>query len=321
MSAPARLAARTFAVYQICLHMQTILGAGGAIGRLLATELYAYTDIVRLVSRRPERVQPSDALFPADLLDADATRRAVEGSAVVYLTAGLPYHTKTWERDWPLLIDNVLDACASTGAKLVFFDNVYSYAPDQLDGMMETARVAPATRKGRVRAAVATRVLEAHRSGRVSALIARSADFYGKGIANSVLNDLIITKLQTGKRPQWLCDADQPHNFTLVSDAARATAQLGNDPEAYGQVWHLPTVSEAPTAREWIAHFGGNQAPQLLRPWLVRLLGLGIPALGALHEMLYQYDRPYRFDSSAFTARYGWSATPIAAAVADIMYT
>ena len=298
--------------------MQTILGAGGAIGTHLATDLRRYTDQIRLVARHPKAIHPEDELVAADLLDAAATDRAVAGSTIVYLTAGLPYKTKLWERDWPRLIDNVLFACEKHRAKLVFFDNVYSYAPDQLDGMTEQARVAPATRKGKVRATVAECVLQAHTDGRVQTLIARSADFYGKGVKNSVLNDLIVSKLQAGSRPQWLCAADQPHNFTLVNDAARATAQLGNDAEAYGQVWHLPTSTEAPTALEWIARFGGSGTPQLLKPWLVRLLGLGIPALGALHEMLYQYDRPYRFDSSAFTARYGWAATPIDEAVRSI---
>ncbi|MBD0278259.1 MAG: NAD-dependent dehydratase, partial [Flavisolibacter sp.] len=36
--------------------MQTILGAGGAIGKELAKELYRFTDKVRLVSRTPETI-------------------------------------------------------------------------------------------------------------------------------------------------------------------------------------------------------------------------------------------------------------------------
>ena len=298
--------------------MQTILGAGGAIGTLLASELHRYTDRVRLVSRHPVAVHPDDELHPADLLDAEATRRAVAGATVVYLTAGLKYHTATWERDWPVLMTNVLDACAAAGARLVFFDNVYAYAPDQLGGMTEDARVAPVSRKGKVRAAVAAQVLAAHRTGRVETLIARSADFYGKAIQNSVLVDLVAAKTAAAKRPQWLVDARQPHNFTYVPDAARATAQLGNDPTAYGQVWHLPTSTAAPTGEEWARLFGSPEPPQVLGSGVLRVLGWFVPALGALHEMLYQYDRPYRFDSRKFTARYGWAATPVAEAVRQI---
>lgn len=44
--------------------MQTILGAGGAIGIDLAKELLAYTDKIRLVSRNPVKVNAGDELFP-----------------------------------------------------------------------------------------------------------------------------------------------------------------------------------------------------------------------------------------------------------------
>lgn len=48
---------------------QTILGAGGAIGRELAPALLQYTDRIRLVSRNPKKVNPSDEVFAADLPD------------------------------------------------------------------------------------------------------------------------------------------------------------------------------------------------------------------------------------------------------------
>lgn len=46
--------------------MQTILGANGTIGSVLAKELMNYTDRIRLVSRNPRKVNESDELFPAD---------------------------------------------------------------------------------------------------------------------------------------------------------------------------------------------------------------------------------------------------------------
>lgn len=47
--------------------MQTILGANGTIGSVLATELIKYTDSIRLVSRNPKKVNETAELFPADL--------------------------------------------------------------------------------------------------------------------------------------------------------------------------------------------------------------------------------------------------------------
>jgi len=43
--------------------MQTILGAGGAIGTELAKALTKYTNKIRLVSRNPKKVNPGDELL------------------------------------------------------------------------------------------------------------------------------------------------------------------------------------------------------------------------------------------------------------------
>ena len=90
--------------------MQTILGAGGSIGTELANELTAYTNKIRLVSRHPQKVNPTDELFPADLTNAEETDKAVAGSEIVYLVAGLEYKLSVWQHQWPELMRNVLDA-------------------------------------------------------------------------------------------------------------------------------------------------------------------------------------------------------------------
>lgn len=40
--------------------MQTILGAGGNIGRLLAKELRNYTKEIRLTNRNPKKINDTD---------------------------------------------------------------------------------------------------------------------------------------------------------------------------------------------------------------------------------------------------------------------
>jgi nucleoside-diphosphate-sugar epimerase len=107
--------------------MQTILGAGGVIGSELAKSLPKFTNQIRLVSRNPKKVNQSDEIVSADLLNGEQTLKAVEGSEVVYLTAGLPYNIKIWQSQWPTIMRNVIGACVQHNAKLVFFDNVYSY--------------------------------------------------------------------------------------------------------------------------------------------------------------------------------------------------
>lgn len=47
-----------------------------------------YTDEIRLVSRNPQKVNATDELLSADLLDPEDVKRAVEGSSVVYIAVG-----------------------------------------------------------------------------------------------------------------------------------------------------------------------------------------------------------------------------------------
>ncbi|MEL6393455.1 MAG: NAD-dependent epimerase/dehydratase family protein [Bacteroidota bacterium] len=324
--------------------MQTILGATGHIGRPLGAELSKYTDRIRLVSRNPQKVNPNDELHPADLLNPEEVVKAVEGSEIVYLTIGLPYRDHIWQKHWVPLIESVIAACKAAKAKLVFFDNVYMYAPDQIDGMTEDAVVNPATVKGQIRAEVARQVLDAHHSGSMQTLIARAADFYGPNCSSSVIHETVIVAASKGKTMRWLYDQSQPHNFTYTPDAAKATAQLGNDPEAFGRVWHLPS-SEAFTGWEWMQKIWtsagrsiaetpenrGRLYPQnrkhadappkmsTLGGFLMQTIGLFIPDLKSLHKMRYQYQNPYRLDDSAFTARYGWQATDADEAIGQIL--
>lgn len=295
--------------------MQTILGAGGAIGGELAKVLSSYTAKVRLVGRRPEKVNETDELIAADLLNRDDTLRAVAGSEVVYLTAGLPYNAAVWETAWPKLMSNVIHACREYGSRLVFFDNVYMYDRNHLKGMTEQTPVHPSSRKGRVRASVVRMIMDEVEKGGLTALIARSADFYGsEKQKTSVLSEMVIKPLNDGKKAIWMGSARYVHSFTYVPDAAKATALLGNTADAWNQVWHLPTAPNPYMGKEWIELVAG----QLRRParqvsipgWMMRISGLFVPLMKELAEMVYQYDRDYVFDSSKFENRFRLAATP-----------
>ncbi len=295
--------------------MQTILGAGGTIGLELARILPEYTNRVRLVSRNPKRVIPSNELFAADLLKQADVMSAVEGSEVVYLVVGLPYKVNVWREQWPAVMRHTLEACKAHGCKLVFFDNIYMYDRDHLCPMDENTPIRPTSKKGVVRAEVAHRLMHAVEKGEVEALIARSADFYGPGRQkNSVLTQTVFERLAVGKSAQWLLSVDHKHAFTFTPDASRATALLGNTEDAYGDVWHLPTASEPMTGNQWIEaiarEFGVKARVQIATHSLMTMMGLFAPALREMKEMAYQYDRDYDFISDTFNKRFNFEPTP-----------
>jgi nucleoside-diphosphate-sugar epimerase len=294
--------------------MQTILGANGNIGKPLARELMSYTDKVRLVSRNPIKVNETDELLPADLSEHGAVDRAVRGSEVVYLVVGFEYKTQVWEEKWPVLMRDTIDACAKYGAKLVFFDNVYMYGKNMISHMTEETAVDPPSRKGAVRKRISEMLLDASGEGWIKALIARSADLYGPENNNDFITQMVIKNLREGKKAMWFVSSDIRHSFTYSPDAAKATALLGNTPDAYGQVWHLPTETRKITGREMItmiaSEMGAEKKISLLPKFMLLPLGLFIPIMKEMREMIYQFDRDYFFDSSKFTRRFGITATP-----------
>ncbi len=248
----------------------------------------------------------------ADLLDARGVWGAVDEGSTVYLLAGLPYDTRIWREQWPKIMSNVIEACAARNARLIFFDNVYMYG--RVDGVMtEETPVKPNSRKGEVRARIAADLLAAANSGRLQACIARSADFYGPGAANSVPHQLVFTPMSKGKPAQWLVNPDVPHSFTFTPDCGRALHVLAAADDVWGRVWHLPTAAPPLTGTEFvrIAARALRVEPRvkILRPWMVRMAGLFNRTIAELGEMLYQYEVPYVFDSSKFERRFAFSPT------------
>ena len=293
--------------------MQTILGANGTIGSLLAKELTTYTDHVRLVSRNPKKVNETDELFPADLSQPEQVEKAIAGSAIVYLVVGLEYNLKAWQDKWPKLMQATIDACIKHNAKLVFFDNIYLYDVNAIPHMTEGSDINPSSKKGMVRRQIADMLMTAVKSGKLNGLIARSADFYGPNNDKSFLIEVVYKNIKKGKRPNWFIKADKKHSFTYTPDAAKATAILGNTAEAYGQVWHLPTDKNTLTGKEMISLFTKEMnVPDkifVLPMWLLKLLGLFMPLMKEMPEMMYQYDRDYVFDSSKFQEHFNFSPT------------
>ncbi|WP_295122381.1 NAD-dependent epimerase/dehydratase family protein [uncultured Chitinophaga sp.] len=292
--------------------MQTILGANGVIGKELSKALVPYTSAIRQVSRKPQKVNATDEVFAADLTDYQQTLKAVEGSSVTYLTVGLRYHYKTWQRLWPLIVQNVINACKISGSKLVFFDNVYMYG--KVDGWMtEETPYRPASKKGKIRTMIAQTLHDEMQRGALPVIIARAADFYGPGAENSIPNILVLNNLNKGAKPQWMGDSNTRHSFTYTPDACRAVALLGNTPSAYNQVWHLPTDKNALTGKEFIRAaceiYGKETKFSVLPTWMLRLAGLFKAEMGELVEMMYQYDYDYLFDSSKFENAFQFKPT------------
>lgn len=267
---------------------------------------------LRLVGRYPRPVEEAAETVAADLTNPDQTLRAVYGSSVVYLLAGLKYDTHVWAEFWPRIMNNAIEACKRAGARLIFFDNVYMYG--RVSGpMTEETPFNPCSRKGDVRARIASMLLDEIRAGNLQAMIARSADFYGPNARTSLPGIMVFGRYARGASAMWLVNDDVSHSFTYTPDAAESLALLAESNSAWNQTWHVPTAGNPPTGKSFIltaaTAFGVKPRYRVLRPPLLHLAGLFNADARETCEMLYQNDSPYVFDSGKFNDAFGFQPT------------
>jgi nucleoside-diphosphate-sugar epimerase len=283
--------------------MHTILGAGGAVANALTRELSDRNETICLVSRKPITSQAKNVSWQkADLLNAAEVMQSAKGSTVIYLTAGLVYDKKIWAAQWPVVIQNAIDAAKETGARLIFFDNVYSYG--LVNGpMTEDTPYNPSSKKGEIRAKIATDLMDEAKTGNIRASIARAADFYGTENLNGILDIMVLDKFAKKQKAQWIGDPGKLHNFSYIPDMGKGMYLLGQSYDSDNQIWHMPTAP-ALTGKQFIEMaakvYGVEPKYLALKKYMMQLFGLFNKPVAEIAEMYYQYDHDYIFDSSKF---------------------
>jgi nucleoside-diphosphate-sugar epimerase len=288
----------------------TILGAGGPVGKSLATALANLNKQVRLVSRQPLVTNNGQYWLKADLSVEQDVIDALEGTEVAYLTIGLPYSTKIWREYWPRVMKNVTTACLHHGVRLIFFDNIYAVSPNHLNPITESSPLQPCSKKGEIRAEVIRILMEAVEKKGLMGLIARSADFLTLEENKGIIRPLLYDRMLKHQRAQWICNAHVIHNFSYLPDLGKGTALLGTTPDVMQQVWNLPTDPTPMTGVDWIRMMAEEMPTSekytTISAGMIKFLGVFIPNMRELVEMLYQYDRDYFFDSSKFNRYFNY---------------
>ncbi|MEP2279314.1 NAD-dependent epimerase/dehydratase family protein [Maribacter sp.] len=288
--------------------MQTILGANGQIAIELAKELKKkYTSNIRLVSRNPKKVNDTDTLFSANLLDKKKTEEAVKGSDIAYLTVGLPMNTKMWVDQFPIMMRNVIDACKKYQVKLVFFDNTYMYAQNDTP-LTEESKFSPVGPKGKIRAEITNMLLEEMKSGQLEAVICRAPEFYGPGKTQSITNAIIFNNIKNNKKLKVFISDNTLRTLIWTPDASKAMALIGNSPDTYNQTWHLPCDDSRLTYKQFIALTSkvyGTSFQYTVVPKIVFTLGGIFKAqIKELQELLPRYKHDNIFVSTKFKNRF-----------------
>ena len=277
----------------------TVLGASGNIGKILIPYLASKGYTVKAVGRnKPNFNDPNIINLVVNYDDQNQLTEACKDSQAVYMLIGLEYKATIWQDQWPALTSRIIQACKETKSKLIFFDNVYSYG--LIEGKMtENSELNPETKKGKVRKEMVEMLLKSINSGEINGVIAKSADFYGPGITTSVIGDRFFDLIINKNTVEIFGNPQKIHNYTFINDIPEALEKLANS-DFNGNI-HLPT------ANAWT----GNQYKELLEKLTGKNLkltnlsqnmawwiGIFMPVLRELHEMMYQSENDYNFDSS-----------------------
>ena len=289
--------------------LHVIVGAG-AVGTATANLLAERGEQVRVVSRRGSG--PEDRAIErvaADATDADRLTALTEGAAVLYNCANPLYHR--WLTDWPPLASALITAAERSGAVLATVNNLYGYG--EVGGPITAATPLAATHpKLRLRADMWREALAAHEAGRIRATEVRASDYLE---ANSILTFTLGKPLLAGKRAYVPAPLDVPHSWTAITDVAPTLVRVAADERGWGRAWPVPTNPPL-TLRQLAERFAeavGAPRPKLTKiPYPVLwVTGLFVPLVRELRTTRYQFTRPFVLDSTATTAEFGLTPTPL----------
>lgn len=292
----------------------------GPLGKWTARELAKSGKRVRMVnhSGKADRLPDGVEVVAGDAYDVARNIEVTKGATVIYQCAQPLYHE--WAEKFPPLQKAVLEAASVNGTKLIVGENLYMYGHTHGQSLREDSPVAPVSKKGKVRAAMAQEILDAHAAGKIRAAIGRASDFFGPD--DTALTSYVILPALKGKAVNLIGRTDQPHTFTYVADFGRLLATLGTHDESLGQVWFAP--SNAPlTQAEFVklieAELGQPVKSLAAGPLMMRFLGLFIPAMKETVEMMYEWMEPFVMDSSKAQKAFGLKPTPMKDAVRETL--
>jgi nucleoside-diphosphate-sugar epimerase len=290
----------------------------GPLGLAVMRELRRRGRRVRMINRSSRVKFAKDTqteVGGANAADPTQTREVCEGAAVVYHCVGLPY--PRWP-EFAAIAAGIVEGTAGAGAKLVYGDNLYMYGA--VDGVMTEERPYAATsRKGHIRAAIARSLLDTHQAGKLRVTIGRGSDFFGPFATDAaMMGSRVFDRALAGKSAQVVGDPDRLHTYTFIDDFGKALVTLGEREAALGRAWHVPSPP-ATTTRQFVETvylaLGNPVKISRARRPAVAFAGLFDANARELKEMLYQFERDFVMDSSAFEKAFGAKATPLNEAI------
>ena len=292
-----------------------VLFGAGQVGRPLAQLLLDAGKRVRVVKRSPGGAPPGVEVILGDAADPGFCAQAADGAATVYHCMNAPYDARIWAELVPRYMDNLIAAAGRSGARLVVLDNVYMLGRPRGRPLDEDRPSNPCSRKGEIRARAAERLFEAHRRGDVLATAGRASDYYGPRGTLTHLGDRFWRRALARKTAWVLVNPDAVHTYHYIPDVAAGLMALGcAEADVYGRPWMLP-CAPAGTMRELVVRVSRKLGREIklagVPTWMVKAVGIFVPLVREVGEMLYQWDEPFVISDRRFRERFRQQPTDV----------
>lgn len=286
-----------------------VLGATGATGKNITRELVRRKINVRVSSRNRNRLQQAFGdlpveIYPLNLSDGEAARRAAEGCDLLFHCVGLPAGRFQDHLD---LTRNTVAAMRASGAGGLLISSFWSYWPLPGRSVQESDSRRPESEKGIIRRDQEDLFRD---SGGAVAIL---PDFYGPEVDIGLLNPA-LQAICHGKTANWIGEVDHPRELIFVPDCGFPLVELASHDEAFGQSWNVPGA-DAATARDLFQlaadHCGTSPRFRTAGPGMLKLLGLFSAQIRAMQEMYPLYRKAPLLDGSKLQRLIGkWPSTP-----------
>jgi len=282
-----------------------LFGAAGALGQSIAAALSAAGRSYRVVGRGEAALRKA---FGADPLAEIVTwnpdspapvKAAATGIETLVYMVGVNY----WQFELhPEVMRKTLEGAIAAGVKnIVLIGTVYPYGRPKTTPVREGHPRDPHTFKGRMRKAQEDLLMQAHADGRINATVLRLPDFYGPGVAASLL-DRAVQAAVKGGTADMVGPIDRPHEFVFVPDVGPVVAKLIDTPAAFGKIWHLAgagVTSQRDMVSEMERQTGRKMKLRVVGKTMLRVFGLFNRFMREMVEMNYLMTDPVIMDDSA----------------------
>ena len=272
-----------------------ILGSTGSIGYAFTENLISKNIPVTILVRNLKKAEnlfngsPIVEIIEGDVQDLSLLKQISKDKK--YIFHGINYPYNEWFGNMDTATQKVIEAASQNQAMIIFPGNVYNYG--NLPLIKEDSIENPCSKKGALRVEIEKMLRDAAQSGKCKVLNVCLPDFWGPNVLNEGIRPIFENALN-GKALPYMIRTDIPHQLVFTKDAAEIMVRLMQrglvqSYEKYnygGQIQpdmksFLNRISRLANAPEKIS---------VHSKWIFSILGLFLPMLKEVKEMLYLFE-------------------------------